>query len=65
MLASQEDSSTEVNGSREENDSIDVWLYKTDIIKNEVIRRKIGVAPVKDKMKKTTLRWFWLYSEEE
>jgi len=29
VLANQEDLSSEVNDSRDENDSIDVWLYKT------------------------------------
>ncbi|XP_070004357.1 uncharacterized protein [Nicotiana sylvestris] len=31
---------------------------KMDKIRNEVIREKVGVAPVEDKMREARLRWF-------
>ncbi|XP_075100350.1 uncharacterized protein LOC142176449 [Nicotiana tabacum] len=31
---------------------------KLDKIRNEVIRKNVGVAPVEDKMQKVRLRWF-------
>jgi len=31
---------------------------KLDRIKNEVIRKKVGVEPIEDKMRETRLRWF-------
>ncbi|XP_060216871.1 uncharacterized protein LOC132644299 [Lycium barbarum] len=37
------------------------WMcghIRRDMIRNEVIRNKVGVAPVADKMRETRLRWF-------
>ena len=48
MLANQEASSLEVNGSKDENYSMDVYM-RLDRIRNEVIREKVGVAPSKIK----------------
>ena len=31
---------------------------KMDKIRNEVIREKVGVAPIEHKMRETRLRWF-------
>lgn len=31
---------------------------RLDKIRNEVIREKVGVAPVEDKMREAMLRWF-------
>ena len=31
---------------------------RLDRIRNEVIREKAGVAPIEDKMRETSLRWF-------
>lgn len=31
---------------------------RKDKIRNEVIRDKVGVAPLEDKMRKSRLRWF-------
>ena len=32
-------------------------------IKNEVFRKKVGVAPIEDKMRETRLKYFWSYKE--
>ncbi|XP_070012880.1 uncharacterized protein [Nicotiana sylvestris] len=37
------------------------WMYgntKMDMIRNEDIREKVGVAPIEDKMREARLRWF-------
>ena len=37
------------------------WMYsytKVDRLRNEVIRDLVKVAPIKDKMRETRLRWF-------
>ncbi|XP_070053996.1 uncharacterized protein [Nicotiana tomentosiformis] len=37
------------------------WMYehlRLDRIRNEVIRDKVGMAPIKDKMREARLRWF-------
>ena len=31
---------------------------KKDKIKNEIIRNKVGVVPIEEKMRETRLRWF-------
>ena len=38
------------------------WMYgftRLDRIRNEVFREKVGVAPIKEKLRETRLRWFW------
>nr|XP_016502030.1 PREDICTED: uncharacterized protein LOC107820285 [Nicotiana tabacum] len=34
------------------------WHTRRDKFRNEVIRHKVGVAPVEDKMRELRLRWF-------
>ena len=37
------------------------WMcghIRKDKIRNEIIRNKVGVVPIKEKMKETRLRWF-------
>ena len=43
---------------RDEDDLIDMWLYKLDRIKNRVIGDKLGVTPIEDKMKEIRLILF-------
>ncbi|KAL6569679.1 CBL-interacting serine/threonine-protein kinase 9 [Orobanche minor] len=37
---------------------MDVWSYKKDRLRNAVIREKVGVASIEDKMMENRLRWF-------
>ena len=47
MLASKKDVSSMVDGSKDEDDRV-----------NGVIRDLVKIAPVRDKMRETRLRWF-------
>ena len=50
MLGSQEFSCPENKSNGNEDDEMDVWAPKRDMIKNEDIRGKVGAAFVADKM---------------
>ena len=37
------------------------WMYghtRKDKIRNKIIRNKVGVVPIEEKMRETRLRWF-------
>ncbi|PHT80892.1 hypothetical protein T459_13907 [Capsicum annuum] len=48
----------EVEGDRNEDVALDVWVYLGDKVRNETIREKVGVASVDGKLQKVKLRWF-------
>jgi len=58
MLAYQKVSHTEDDGCRNENDSLDMWPMRPDKIRNEVIRGKIGVSSIENKIRYVRLRCF-------
>ncbi|KAF3634461.1 hypothetical protein FXO37_26478 [Capsicum annuum] len=45
-------------GGRDEDVVMDVWPYQERRVRNEIIREKVGVASVEDKMREEKLRWF-------
>ena len=57
MFANEENSSPEVDGSRDKDDSVDVWLRRLDKIRNMVIKEKAEVALIEGKMRETRSRW--------
>ncbi|XP_047258797.1 craniofacial development protein 2-like [Capsicum annuum] len=58
VLASQALPHPKSEGGGNKDAALDVWLTKGDRIRNEIIREKIGMASVEDKMREGTLRWF-------
>ena len=56
MLGYKEISCPEDECSRDAHASLDVT--RRDKVRNEDIRTKIGVAPIKEKMRENRLRWF-------
>jgi len=56
MLVNQEDSSTNVDVGRNENDPMDCGYTKLDRLRNVVVREKVKIAPLEEKMRKTRLR---------
>jgi len=58
MLANQEDPGAKVDGSCDENDTVDCSYTRLDRIRNVVIREQVGVAPPEEKLRETKLRWF-------
>ncbi|PHU04839.1 Lon protease -like protein, mitochondrial [Capsicum chinense] len=49
---------SQVEGGRDEDIVMDVWPYQERRVRNEIIREKVGVASVEDKMREERLRWF-------
>ena len=44
---------SKIDGSRDEDDQMDVWLQTVNNIRNEVIRDIVKVAPIEDKKRET------------
>ena len=57
-MAYQKVSHIEDEGCRNENDLLDMGYTRLDQIKNEVVRGKIGVTSINDKIREVRLRWF-------
>jgi len=57
VLANQKDSSSKVDGSRDENNSV-CGYTRLDRIRNVVIIEKVRVALIEGKMMESRLRWF-------
>ena len=57
-MAYQKFPRSEVKSCRDENDPLDFGHTRLDKIRNEVIRDKIGVASIKDKMRESRLGWY-------
>ena len=58
MLVNQGDPSPKVDGNGDENDPVDVCYTRQDRIRNIVIRERVGVAPLEEKLRETRLIWF-------
>jgi len=59
VLANKKDPSSDIDGSRDRR--MIQWMcghMKLDRIRNEVIRNKVKVIPIEDKMREIRLRWF-------
>lgn len=57
-MAGQEFVGLKDENSRNKDVEIDVWATKTYRIRTKVIRDKVGVVSMIDKMTKVRLRWF-------
>jgi len=58
VLAYQEDSSPKADGSEMRMIRWMCGYTRLDRIRNVVIRKQVGVAPLEDKLRETRLRWF-------
>ena len=58
-MVNQELPHPKTESGENENVAMDVWgLTRGDKVRNEIIREKVGVASVEDKMREGRLRWF-------
>ena len=58
MLANEKDPYHEADVNRDDDDLVMCDLKRLGSIRNGVIRNKVEVKPIEDKMRETILRWF-------